>query len=1538
MIKKLLLNFLFLLLPFFGFSQLAPGSYIINSSQPNPFKSLASAITSLNNNNGISGPVTLLIDENQTVSSTIVINQFAGLSATNTLTIKPNTAKNITITGNMGNSSTSPLIKLDATDYVTIDGSNNNTTSSNLIITNTSLSNYNNYDQVHSAILWLANKTGNGATNNTIKNIQFVGSSTDATSATSAGIVFSETTNMQTAETTSNSNNNISNNVFTKMKFGIWVLGGTGSSAYNQNLTIDKNTFGSSTDYIVVNAIKLSNTQNTIVTGNTIAGVSMSSTATFISGISLYNKSLNCTIAQNKISGIRSASLASGIHINIDSSITSNLNIYNNFITNIASSGNNAFDYNNAGHGIYVAGGNKVNLFFNTVVLNVNQNVLCAALFINSASNLDVRNNIFYNSQTGSGLKYAVYSIPGSNAIFSAINRNDYITSTGGLIGHLGSSDAATIANWRTLTGKDQESLNIAPTFTSTSDFHLVSGNVNNENLAGIAISGITTDIDGQTRTKPYMGADEIFSCTPPAITTQPTAPTATCSGSGIQTISVTATGTTIAYTWKKAGTAVTNGGVFSGQGTATLTLTNPTTADQGNYTVEITGACTPAVTSSIVAVTVNAAPAITTQPTAPTPTCPGSGTQTISVIATGTGLTYVWKKGTTTINNGGVYSGQGSNTLTITNTTAAEEGSYTVEITGTCSPAVTSNAVTVSTIVTDRGRSKGGKHICPGDATPTMTVYNFNGPGDVVYSDPSKITRWEYTDDPSNGANTWVAIPGTAGQTSISPTGTLTALRTYRAVAKNGSCAEQYSIETRVDVDAPTVITSQSTATQSRCQNVAFSAISVIATGTNLQYQWYSNNVNSNSGGTSLGTAAQTNTYTPSSATIGTLYYYCIVRGNCGQVTSAVSGAFITNAFPSAPVATVTSQPNCASSTGTITVTAPTGTGITYSINGTDYFTSGVFSSVAVGSYTVTAKNSSDCISTMATQLQVQPATSKTWNGSASSNWSVDANWTPSGVPTSSDCVVIPAGVTNSPVISGTAGNFYAYTITVNDKASLTVQSKNTLNVTNAVTVLSSSSPASTGNLTFEDSANLLQTSTDPNINTGVINYQRTSTPIRQADYVYWSSPVKGQNLYNISPLTASDKYLSWETTKWLANPSTNIMIPGKGYIIRGPETYSNTARTAFSATFTGTPNNGNISGETAVASKYYLVGNPYPSALDADAFIMGNNFLVGTLYFWTHNTPVVLGPNYKYNSDDYATYNLSGGTGTKAATSGTNATGNNINVPSGYIGTGQSFFVGSKAPGTISFTNLMRKGDNRNTQFFKPSTTSKTTALEKNRVWLNMTNEEGAFKQMMVGYIEGATNDYEDMYDGLTFDGNKYIDFYSINNTNKLVIQGRALPFADTDLVPLGYRTTVEGEFTISIDQADGSLSTQPIYLEDKTTGTINDLRAGNYTFKTVAGTFADRFVLRYTSKTLGTGDFENIENGILVSVKDKIIKVLSSKENIKEINVYDISGRLLFNKNKIDQTEFQISNLQSSNQVLIVKITLDNSYIESKKIIFN
>jgi hypothetical protein len=521
-------------------------------------------------------------------------------------------------------------------------------------------------------------------------------------------------------------------------------------------------------------------------------------------------------------------------------------------------------------------------------------------------------------------------------------------------------------------------------------------------------------------------------------------------------------------------------------------------------------------------------------------------------------------------------------------------------------------------------------------------------------------------------------------------------------------------------------------------------------------------------------------------------------------------------------------------------------------------------------------------------------------------------------GTPATNSSIVINSNTTLSSDVT-------VCSCTVNPNYTLTVPKDVTLTVDEDITV------GTGAKLLILSGGSLIQTSNSKTMfsgNSTAFEMQRT-TKVRRYDLTYWSMPVTNSSftMHDLSPDTLYDKYFYWnpDTAKWQTSLYGAMpMEVGKGYSIRAPQTFDTVNPSDYTAKFIGTPNNGDIN-VAVTANKWNFIGNPYPSAIDAEELIFNNN--LGAVYLWTHNllpAQTVAGSStYYYASDDYAVIN---GTG--------QVEGPQVGGPfKGYIAAGQSF-IAKPTTSTVNFKNNLRVGGN-NTQFYK---TAKTNGIEKNRLWLTLTNTQGAYKQALLGYVEGATNGIDYNFDATTISGNSFVDFYTVNGTSKLSIQGRALPFENSDIVPLGYKSTIEGDFTIAIDRADGFFETQNVYLEDKTTGKMTDLRKENYTFKTAIGTFTDRFVLRYTSKTLGTDDFENSESGVLVSVQSKVIKVNSTTENIKEVQIYNIGGQLIYTKNKIDLNEFQISNLQSGNQVLLAKVILDNDHTVTKKIIFN
>ncbi|KAF2335762.1 delta-60 repeat domain-containing protein [Flavobacterium daemonense] len=494
----------------------------------------------------------------------------------------------------------------------------------------------------------------------------------------------------------------------------------------------------------------------------------------------------------------------------------------------------------------------------------------------------------------------------------------------------------------------------------------------------------------------------------------------------------------------------------------------------------------------------------------------------------------------------------------------------------------------------------------------------------------------------------------------------------------------------------------------------------------------------------------------------------------------------------------------------------------------------------------------------------------------------------------------------------------------TIDEGKNVFLSSKNTLGLEFAYSGL--------GTLILEDGANLYQ-SDDEIINTGHIHLKRNSSPILSSDYTYWSSPVDEQKLVNLSPNTFSDKFMTFDTAanNWKVENESNKMLPGIGYIIQGPKDFSSSVPVSYLATFKGLPNNGKVEINMGTANSFNLIGNPYPSTLNADAFLKENaSKIKGTIYFWTHNTPIA---NNKYTSDDYAVYNLLGGVGTRGAlTSGVIET-----IPDKTIGAGQAFFVESLNYGIIEFNDKMRMKE-KNTSFYKPSTNAKNQKndIKKQRIWLDLQNEQGLFKQILIGYIEGATEHFDTSYDAESFNANKFADFYSIADDKELVIQGRTFPFEEADSVMLGYSSKLADVFSFSIDQIDAEFSAN-VYLEDKDLKVIHNLKEAPYYFKSEAGTFNNRFELKYIDKSLNSADFQSKNENVFVSIKDKQIYIKTYEDFLDEVEIYDISGKMLYKKTKIDSRDLMIHNIISINEVLLVKVKLENGFLVTRKVIF-
>lgn len=124
---------------------------------------------------------------------------------------------------------------------------------------------------------------------------------------------------------------------------------------------------------------------------------------------------------------------------------------------------------------------------------------------------------------------------------------------------------------------------------------------------------------------------------------------------------------------------------------------------------------------------------------------------------------------------------------------------------------------------------------------------------------------------------------------------------------------------------------------------------------------------------------------------------------------------------------------------------------------------------------------------------------------------------------------------------------------------------------------------------------------------------------------------------------------------------------------------------------------------------------------------------------------------------------------------------------------------------------------------------------------------------------------------------------------------------------------------------------------YTITNTTMNISDLAVGNYTFSISNGNCSSASAASITiEKSLATNDFDKQLNKVVVFVKNKKININAFSETIDNVSLYDISGRLIYQKQNVNSNELSIVDLNSNNQMLIVKTVLQNGKMVTNKII--
>lgn len=448
-------------------------------------------------------------------------------------------------------------------------------------------------------------------------------------------------------------------------------------------------------------------------------------------------------------------------------------------------------------------------------------------------------------------------------------------------------------------------------------------------------------------------------------------------------------------------------------------------------------------------------------------------------------------------------------------------------------------------------------------------------------------------------------------------------------------------------------------------------------------------------------------------------------------------------------------------------------------------------------------------------------------------------------------------------------------------------------------------------GNLEVENEGSLLMVDDKGNIQSnGLLRIHKTTTELNPLDYTYWSSPIKNASLETVFEQSPKNSFFIFSTLNFEDKDDDGIddnndawvgvsgeMEIGRGYTSMAPNTIPFSKRQKV--VFEGNVNSGvvqipimkqhnNLSDQHA----WNFIGNPYPSALNIESLLnysSNNELLYGTVYFWTHATKAATDPSLgdqHYSASDYAMYTVGTG-GVKAHAGG--------QEPTKFISSCQGFFVEAQKEGLLFINNAMRSGSS-DSKFFKPI---RNEHQNENKIWMNLTNDKGAFSQILIGFINKATVGYDEKYDGRRLLHDQALSFYSKAGEQRLGIQGLP-PFKGEETIHLGFKSNFHEKATlqIKIDHITGTISNSRILLTDKLLGRIQDLNLGPYDFEsTDSGLVDDRFELHFSDLKEEISDNEKTK--IKWNLRDHILRVNTNKmDTINHLEVFDLNGRRLRN----------------------------------------
>ena len=432
---------------------------------------------------------------------------------------------------------------------------------------------------------------------------------------------------------------------------------------------------------------------------------------------------------------------------------------------------------------------------------------------------------------------------------------------------------------------------------------------------------------------------------------------------------------------------------------------------------------------------------------------------------------------------------------------------------------------------------------------------------------------------------------------------------------------------------------------------------------------------------------------------------------------------------------------------------------------------------------------------------------------------------------------------------------------------------------------------------------------------------------------------------------------------SQWIQSAAITNISAGQGFTMKGTsgtdatnvgETVVNNPGSAQRYDFRGKPNDGTITVNVGL-NNYTLTGNPYPSALHVNAFLLdaANTACTGIAYYWEQDktvnshlllayrggygtySPVALASTGIYVPATFDAYTI---TGTLSST----GTSSGLSISRKYAPIGQGFMVQGASNGSVYLNNTHRA-------FYKESTLA-TSHFEKNNstttannsdiishIRLNTTFNNLYTRQVALAFLPQATDDIDRGIDAVSPAADDLpSDSYFILQNDKYVIQG--INFNISKRLPFG--VTTNATTTVKFNLADEIAfdPAQAIYVYDDLDGSYHNLKENDFEVTLLAGVYNNRFQITFMDNKLGAT--YNIKDELQVVQNNTLEQLMIANNDlldIQSLQLFDISGKLIYDRPNIGAKDhYELSTATLSDGVYLVKIKSRDAQTLTQKII--